>query len=98
MRSVQDCAGAHVELEGFNVLCSAARYKVVRPQCDMKLSNDLPRDRFLQSEDIGQLAIITPGPELGTGAGVGKFRAESDLIAALAHAALEYVVDIELGA
>src|SRR5262245_31928694 len=54
------------------------------------------RDPVLELEDVFQYAVISVGPEMGTGVRLDELFGDAQAIAALAHAPLEHVANAEL--
>ena len=54
------------------------------------------RDLVLHREHIRQIAVVALGPEMTAGDDVVQLRGDADMVAVLAHRALDDIADAEL--
>ena len=59
---------------------------------------DTGGDVVLHSEDVGQVPVVTLGPEMGTGGYIDELAADAHPLAGPAHATLEDIADAKLAA
>src|SRR6516165_2338516 len=82
---------------------------VLRPLCDYALSfgagqcwldrgDDTRGDVVLHREDVGQISVVTLGPEMGTGGYIDELAADAHPLPDPPHAAFEDVADAKVAA
>src|SRR5215813_688083 len=82
---------------------------MLRPFCDYALTfgagqrrldrrNDTRGDVVLHGEDIGQISVVTLGPEMGPGGYIDKLAADAHPLPGSAHATFEDITDAKVAA
>src|SRR5439155_8434729 len=67
-------------------------------QCWLNRGGDARGDVVLHGEDIGQIAVITVGPEMSAGRCIDQLAGDAHALANLAHAAFENIADPKIAA
>jgi hypothetical protein len=60
--------------------------------------DDTRGDLVLNREDVGQLMVVTLGPEMGAGRSIDQLAGDTHTLPSLAHATLEDIADIKVAA
>src|SRR6185436_3556457 len=60
--------------------------------------HDAEGDLILEREDVAERAIVSLGPDMGTGRRLDELASDADAVASLAQAAFEHVPDAEFAA
>ena len=84
------------EVVGFRVHWRGARHRRRAEQGELQRLDHLARNVVLHDEDVVERAVIRLRPEVVAVRRLDQLRRDADLVAGLAHAALQDVRDVEL--
>ena len=89
---------AHQEIPGVHAVGRLALGAKILGGIELRLDrgDDRLRDLVLHREDVGELAVVTFGPEMAAGGDVVELRGDADAVAVLADAALDDIAHAEL--
>ena len=92
---VQELPSSQIISIGFNTL---GRYLadgllLLRQQLDLQLVNDRMSNLILDGEDVGEIPIVTLGPDVATISPIDELRGDADPRASLSNAALQDELD-----
>ena len=72
--------------------------RAIRGQPKLDRTDNLARDLILEGEDIGEVPVVTVGPDVRAGRSIDQLRRDAHPIAELAHASFDNVADRQFSA